>query len=149
MCVTPLTELTPLLSDNAIARLVMLACQARPEDARAYLGTMLTRTTPCERIRNFLEERGLSASAMAMLDESLPWLAGSTLGDAAGEPRDVRAMLEVAKGAGVARRDLTPSEYAEVERDVAEFDQPTGGRPRKMVRLRAYDPRHNPFAQPA
>lgn len=142
------------LSANATARLLVLAMEGKPAKARAYLGTMLPRSTPCAEIRAMLAEE-FTVAAMTFLDAALPWLAEETL-DArpsvtASENGDARLILDAAGPNGVARSNLDPDQLAKIAEndELAEFDQPTGGRPRKMVRLKIHDVRYNPYARQA
>lgn len=64
------------------------------------------------------------------------------------EGQNVRAMLELAGPHGLPASELDAVQMAGLfaADEIAEFNQATGGRPRRMVRLKSHDTRFNPFA---
>ena len=135
-----------MISEKVAARLLLLAAQSKPDQARAYLLAIFPRSTPCDKIREYLANAGLSASALQFLGSELPWLAFGPLGESVqAEDRDIKALLVSAGADGMPRADLSDLEVESLQNEIAEFFMPTGGRPRRMVRLRQFDPLHNPY----
>lgn len=141
-----------MLAEKAVSRVLLLAMQGKPAAARAYLATMLPKALRCDDIRTGLQGHGLSDEALAFLDGALPWLAEPTLGENNGAKGaiNVRTVLDGAGGRGLPRSELDPIKVAELieSGEAVEFDQPTGGRPKRMVRLAEHDPRTNIWASP-
>jgi hypothetical protein len=132
------------IADAALARIALLILQGKSTKVRAYLGTMLPRSTPCAAIRQALAEE---FSQMAFIEEALPWLAEPTLGAAVAAPTgDLLDRLRAAGNAGIPKRDCSAAELEAHASLVCERDVPTGGRPLTVVRLREFDARFNPFA---
>jgi hypothetical protein len=132
-------------------KLIALAVAGRCDDAKRHVGHMLPRGADLSGLRAQIAD-ACAPEFVQPIMAALPWLADASFNPrSAAEsapPRDVRALLDEAKGHGIARADVSAEELASLGADAVEFDQPTGGRPRKMVRLRIHDPRFNPYAMP-
>jgi hypothetical protein len=139
-----------MIHDTAIPKLIALAVAGKAEEARRYVGHMLARGADLEPLREQVK-RACAIEFVAPIMDALPWLAADRFEHQADNFGALRAALELAGVCGVPRSVV---EKASVEGptlvdEIVEFDQTTGGRPRRMVRLRQFDPRHNPYAMPS
>lgn len=142
------------MTDKTIAALIVYAAAGDAEGARRHLGFTLARGSDLQPIRRKLEGHCTSDFYRAVLS-ALPWLAddsftvprpgGAAVPDA--EPVGILERLRAAGTAGLPAKEIELRDTAIIGEAVALFDEPTGGRPRKMIRLREFDPRYNPFAQ--
>lgn len=139
-----------MLSDNALARFTVLAMQGKSTKARGYLMTMLPKTTNPADVIAALKEDGFTDDAVAFMVRALPWLEEPALGvvNQGAYALDISKLLENAGPKGLPANSFEPGALAGLidDEEIAEFDEPTGGRPRKMVRLRKFDPRYNIWA---
>lgn len=135
------------IARRALARLALHAMQGEPNEARAYLGTMLPRSTPCVAIRKALA-KALTPAGLSFMDSALPWLGEGTLGEVGAPAGELLDRLRTAGQAGIPRRECDAVELEALASEIAEHSVPTGGRPITIVRLREFDARFNPFAMP-
>lgn len=134
-----------MIPETALMRLLYLAAARQPDEARRYLGHILPKGTPLAPLREMIAVTFSPDFARAIV-EALPWLADERFARE-GRSGDVRAMLEAAGSVGIARGELDAEQLEALADEVVEFDQPTGGRPRRMVRLKTHDARFNLFAR--
>lgn len=132
----------------AMPKIIAFAIAGKPDEARRLAGFMVRRGADMGPIREQVRE-ACAPQYVETIMAALPWLADATFDPRPPAPdpasRDLAAELDAAGPKGIPAAGL---DLAALGDSVATFDLPTGGRPRKMVRLKAHDVRFNPFAMP-